>query len=96
MDFLGSILAAPWICIGWIIVGALAGIIANRIMKSPTGIVGDIITGLVGAIIGGFILSILGVNFPDGGVALCAVNLVGATVGAIVLVGALNMVRRRT
>ena len=41
----------------WVILGAVAGWIADMIMKSDHGVVEDIILGVVGAFVGGFILN---------------------------------------
>lgn len=41
--------------IAWIILGALAGFIANLIAGGREGVIGTIILGIVGAIVGGFI-----------------------------------------
>ena len=41
--------------IAWIILGALAGIIAERLTASRTGIVVATVVGIVGALLGGFL-----------------------------------------
>jgi uncharacterized membrane protein YeaQ/YmgE (transglycosylase-associated protein family) len=68
--------------IGWIIVGLLAGWIAGHLTRGRGfGCVVDIILGLIGSVIGGWIFTKLGI-------ALWGFwgSLLGATVGAIVLV----------
>jgi uncharacterized membrane protein YeaQ/YmgE (transglycosylase-associated protein family) len=68
--------------IGWIIIGLLAGWIAGHLTRGRGfGCVVDIILGLLGAVIGGWIFTHLGI-------ALWGFwgSLLGATVGAIVLV----------
>jgi uncharacterized membrane protein YeaQ/YmgE (transglycosylase-associated protein family) len=88
MDFIGDILSAPFICVGWIIVGAIAGAIARSIMRSQDApFFSDLILGIAGAIIGGFVASLLGVGPrpSDTGLTLVLINLVIATVGAAVL-----------
>lgn len=87
MDFIGDILAAPFICIGWIIVGAIAGALAHSIMKSDAPLIGDIILGLLGAVVGGFLVSLLGLYRPEGGITGVIASLVVATIGAIILIG---------
>jgi uncharacterized membrane protein YeaQ/YmgE (transglycosylase-associated protein family) len=68
--------------IGWIIVGLLAGWIAGHLTRGRGfGCVVDIILGLVGAVIGGWIFMKLGI--PLWGFWG---SLLGATVGAVVLV----------
>ena len=44
----------------WIILGAVAGFIANMVMKSGHGLAGDIILGIIGAFVGGFIFNAFG------------------------------------
>ena len=45
--------------IAWIILGALAGIIAERLVGSRTGIVLATVVGIVGALLGGFLAKVL-------------------------------------
>ncbi len=70
--------------IAWLVVGLLAGWIANMIMSSGRGgIVADLLLGIVGAFVGGFIGSLLfgadvsGINFT---------SIILAVIGAIVVV----------
>ena len=70
--------------IAWLVVGLLAGWIANMIMSSGRGgIVADLLLGVVGAFVGGFIGSLLfgadvsGINFT---------SIILAVLGAIVVV----------
>ena len=43
--------------IGWIIIGAIAGFLAEKIMKRDHGLLTNIIVGIVGGILGGWLLS---------------------------------------
>jgi uncharacterized membrane protein YeaQ/YmgE (transglycosylase-associated protein family) len=87
MDLFASILASPFICLGWIIVGAIAGGIARSLTGDPDRpLIMDIILGWIGAFVGGLLASILGFARPDGGIELVLINLVIATVGAIVVI----------
>jgi uncharacterized membrane protein YeaQ/YmgE (transglycosylase-associated protein family) len=46
--------------IGWIIIGAIAGALAGRVMRGRGfGIIVDIIVGIVGALLGGFLLGLV-------------------------------------
>jgi uncharacterized membrane protein YeaQ/YmgE (transglycosylase-associated protein family) len=84
---IGSIIASPFICIGWIIVGAIAGAVARQIMGSgDRPFIQDVILGLIGALVGGFLAGLLNLYKPDGGIGLVLVNLVIAIVGAIILI----------
>jgi uncharacterized membrane protein YeaQ/YmgE (transglycosylase-associated protein family) len=96
MDFIADVLASPFICIGWIIVGAIAGAVARQITKaSDQPLINDLILGLIGAFIGGLVASILGFSKPDGGITLVIVNLVIAIVGAVIIIGLGRMLRGR-
>jgi uncharacterized membrane protein YeaQ/YmgE (transglycosylase-associated protein family) len=48
--------------IAWIVVGAIAGWLASIVMKSPMGLLTDIIVGIIGGFIGGWLLNLLGVG----------------------------------
>jgi uncharacterized membrane protein YeaQ/YmgE (transglycosylase-associated protein family) len=88
MDFINSLLSAPFVCIGWLIVGAIAGALARTVLgRRDAPILMDIILGIAGAVIGGFVAGLLGVGPKpgDAGLGLVVINLIIATVGAIVL-----------
>lgn len=85
----------PITCIGWIIVGAIAGAVARSLMKdSNQPFILDVVLGLIGAAIGGFIANLLGFGRPDGGIELVIVNLIFAIIGAIIVIGIVRLVRR--
>lgn len=86
-DVVGWIVSAPFIIIGWIIVGAIAGELARRFTgDSDESFIADLGLGILGAIIGGFIAGIVGIGLPSGGIPLLIANLVVATVGAAILI----------
>ncbi len=93
MDVIGDILAAPFICVGWLIVGAIAGALAHSIMKSSAPLIGDMVLGLIGAVVGGFIVALLGLSRPEGGVTGVIASLVVATLGAVALIAIGRMIR---
>ena len=71
-------------------IGAVAGWLAGVIMSgSGFGLLGDIVIGIIGAVIGGFLFGLLG---------LAAVGLIGqiisATVGAIVLIYIIRLLKK--
>lgn len=77
----------------WIIFGALAGWIASMIMSTDAeqGAVMNIVVGVVGAVVGGFLFQ----TFGQAGVSgFNLYSLMVAIIGAIVLLGAVKMVRR--
>lgn len=76
--------------IGYIIIGAIAGWIAGKIVKTKEGILMDIVVGIAGALIGGFLLSFF-VNTAAGGWWF---TLFTAVLGAVILLWLLRLVRR--
>jgi uncharacterized membrane protein YeaQ/YmgE (transglycosylase-associated protein family) len=69
--------------IAWIILGALAGFLANLIAGGREGLIGTIILGIVGALVGGFVAgSLLHVADVTG---LNLESLVVAVFGAVLV-----------
>jgi uncharacterized membrane protein YeaQ/YmgE (transglycosylase-associated protein family) len=69
--------------LAWIVVGIVAGWLAERIMGRNHGLLTNLLIGIVGAFIGGFIFSsLLGFQYVEG---LNLPSIVVATVGAVVL-----------
>jgi uncharacterized membrane protein YeaQ/YmgE (transglycosylase-associated protein family) len=90
MEFINDLLSAPFICIGWIIVGAIAGALARSLTKSQDApFFSDLLLGIAGAIVGGIIAGFIGIGptAADRGLTLVLINLVIATVGAALLIG---------
>jgi uncharacterized membrane protein YeaQ/YmgE (transglycosylase-associated protein family) len=76
--------------IAWIVLGAIAGFIANLIMGSREGLVMMVVLGIVGAIVGGFVAgTVLHVADVTG---LNLESLVVAVIGAIVVIAVARMV----
>lgn len=75
----------------WIVLGAIAGLIAGIIMKSKHGIIEDIGLGVVGAFIGGFIFNFFG---QSGVTGLNIYSIIVAVVGAIVLIFVGRLIHR--
>ena len=77
--------------LGWIIVGLIAGVLAKWIMPGddPGGLIVTILIGIAGGLIGGFAASQLGIGGGN------FVNILVATVGAIVLLILYRVVARR-
>ncbi|WP_183394140.1 GlsB/YeaQ/YmgE family stress response membrane protein [Hansschlegelia beijingensis] len=81
--------------VGWImaiILGGIAGWIAEQIMKSEMGVMMNIILGIVGALVLNAILRMLGVVPPDGWIWQSVI----AVIGACLLIWVWRMVRGRT
>ena len=64
-----------------IIIGGLAGWIAEKVMKFDTGLIMNIVLGVVGALVGNFLLSLL--NIGLGGFLG---QLIVAVLGACILI----------
>ncbi len=75
----------PW----FILIGLGAGWLSGRLMKGGFGLLGDLVIGLIGALLGGFLFSETGVG-PTG----LAGALLAATVGAILLLLLLNLIKK--
>lgn len=43
--------------VSWIVLGAIAGFLANMVVGGREGLIGTIILGIVGAVVGGYIAS---------------------------------------
>ncbi len=70
--------------VSWIVVGAIAGFLANMIMGSKEGLVMMIVLGVVGGLVGGFVASnVLHKGSVDG---INVESIVIATIGAIAVV----------
>jgi len=75
----------------FILIGLAAGWLAGQIMKgSDFGLLGDLIVGVIGALLGGFLFQLLGIT-----AAGLLGSLITATVGAIVLIALLWVLKRR-
>lgn len=75
----------------WIIIGGIAGWIAEKVTKSDHGLLTNIVVGIIGAFIGGFLFGLLGIQVAGGIIG----SLITATVGALVLLYGLRFVRSR-
>jgi uncharacterized membrane protein YeaQ/YmgE (transglycosylase-associated protein family) len=76
----------------WLIVGAVAGILADFLVKGiRLGLIGKIIVGIIGAFLGGWIFSALGLSLGTGLLA----QIIHATIGAILILVVLALIRRR-
>ncbi|MGE2835947.1 GlsB/YeaQ/YmgE family stress response membrane protein [Mycobacterium sp. SMC-4] len=98
MEFLASevlarsttLTSVGWI--GYIVIGAIAGWIAGKIVKgSGSGILMNIVIGVVGALLGGFLLSFF-VDTAGGGWWF---TLFTAILGSVLLLWLLGKVQRK-
>ena len=79
--------------IACIVVGMLAGWIAERLTGRNHGLLTNLIVGIVGAFIGGFLVSsLLGFRYVEG---FNLPSIIVATLGAVLLLGILGGFRSR-
>ncbi len=78
--------------LGWIVIGALAGIIAKAIMpgRDPGGCIVTILLGVAGALLAGFLGNALGWYRPGQGAGFIA-----AIVGAIIILFVYRLIAGR-
>ena len=70
--------------VAWIVVGAIAGFLANQITGSREGVLMMVVLGIVGGLVGGFVAaSVLKVGSVNG---INVESIVIATLGAIAVV----------
>ena len=78
--------------IGWLVIGIVAGWLAEKVMGRSHGLVTNLIVGVVGAFLGGFIASNL-LGIPVGGFNL--MTLLVAFLGACLLLFLVGLVKKR-
>lgn len=77
----------------WLIVGGVAGFLAGLIVKGyGFGIIGNIVVGIVGAVLAGWLLPQLGVGFSV--INPLVTSILYATIGAVILLVLIGLVRR--
>lgn len=77
--------------IATIIIGALAGWIAGRIMRSNGGLIKNIIVGVVGSFVGGLIFQFLGF----GSIATFSIaGIVVSVIGACILIAIVRAIAK--
>ena len=75
----------------FLLIGAIAGWLAGLIVKGyGFGLLGNIVVGIVGAFLAGLLLPKIGVSIGAGIVGA----IIHATIGAVILLGLLGIVRR--
>ncbi len=86
--FIGELIKAPFVCIGWIVLGIVAGWFARRLLGGTRGASClDLALGLAGSVVGGFIVGgLMRVTGPNSGFERYLFSLVVAVVGSVVLI----------
>ena len=80
--------------IGWIaaiVVGGIAGWLAEQFMKSDMGLVMNIVLGIVGAAVASWLFSLIGFSFGPGWIGY----LIAGFIGAVILIFIVRTVRQR-
>lgn len=77
--------------LGWIILGGLAGLVANMITHEEGGLLKNIVLGIIGGVVGGGIVQLVG-GSPVNGFNLY--SFVVAVLGAILLIYIVRMVKK--
>jgi uncharacterized membrane protein YeaQ/YmgE (transglycosylase-associated protein family) len=79
--------------LAWIVLGAIAGFIANMIYGGNEGVIGTVLLGIVGAVVGGFlagtvlkVADVTGINIE---------SIVVSVVGAIIVLAVARMLSGR-
>lgn len=68
----------------WIIVGAIAGFVASKVLTGKgMGLVWDIVVGILGAFLGGWLAGLVGIPVSTGTFSVS--GLLAAFVGAVIL-----------
>lgn len=74
--------------LAWLIVGAIAGWLASKVMRTSQGLLIDILVGIVGAFIGGFLFN----QFGTAGVTGFNIwSVFVAFTGAVVLLAVIRL-----
>ena len=82
----------------WLIVGAVAGTLAGRIItlnKEGFGRWTNIILGMVGAVVGGGLFRVLKIDFNLGEIIITFEDLIAAFVGSLICVLIWYLIRNR-
>ena len=78
--------------IAWLILGALSGWIANRLMKnSSSGLIDNIIIGIIGSSVGGIVFNFFGSRTITG---LNLHSIFVSVVGACISLWLINQIRK--
>jgi uncharacterized membrane protein YeaQ/YmgE (transglycosylase-associated protein family) len=77
----------------WIVVGAIAGWVAQLIVGGGYGLIATIVLGIVGAVVGGWIGQALGFGVAPGQLNL--VSIIFAIIGAIIVVAVARAISGR-
>ena len=76
----------------WIIVGGIAGFLAEKVMKADMGLLSNIILGIIGAFVGGWVAGLFGFNVSDNWIP----SIITAFIGAVIVIAIYRAIRGRS
>jgi len=80
--------------VGWIatiVIGIIAGWIAEKVTSRDHGLITNLIVGLIGAVVGGWLAQTLGILYTGWWASLLV-----STIGAVILLSVWGIIRGRT
>jgi uncharacterized membrane protein YeaQ/YmgE (transglycosylase-associated protein family) len=82
---------APHGIIVWLIIGAIAGWLAGKVVRGGGfGLIGDIVVGIIGAVIAGYLFPYFHIVIATG----IAGSIIDAFIGAVILLVILRLIKR--
>jgi uncharacterized membrane protein YeaQ/YmgE (transglycosylase-associated protein family) len=76
----------------FLIIGLIAGFIAEKVMKRNHGLIKNLVVGIIGAFVGGYLVQVLNIPMPGGAFVG---PLIVATGGAIILLWLFSLLAGR-
>ena len=73
-----------------LIVGLVAGFLADKVVKNTYGLVGDMLIGVAGSFIGGWIFGLLGLEID-----IFIGQIISAFIGAVLLLVVINYFKKK-
>jgi uncharacterized membrane protein YeaQ/YmgE (transglycosylase-associated protein family) len=80
---------------GTLLIGALAGWIAEKLTRGDHGLLINIVIGIAGAFVGGWLANVLGLRLGEMFQGWFWGNLLVSVIGAVILITAYRMLRGR-
>jgi uncharacterized membrane protein YeaQ/YmgE (transglycosylase-associated protein family) len=78
----------------WIVIGALAGTLAGKIMRHEKDFWANLIIGLIGALLGGFLFDFFKIHLGLGNLNISFDQLLAAFVGSILFIFLLAFIKK--
>ncbi|MDH3580511.1 MAG: GlsB/YeaQ/YmgE family stress response membrane protein [Hyphomicrobiales bacterium] len=82
--------------LGTLLIGGLAGWIAENLMKADHGLLVNIVVGIIGSFIGGFLANAIGLRLGEIFQGWFVGNLIVSVIGACILIAGYRMVKSRS